>query len=69
MTFRTAVKAINNKWEIDEIGMSMDTKGNKFRTFYIKAGYERNPNLAECLAIAHYCGMRYSNGYFYKEVV
>lgn len=68
MTFRTAVKAVNDKWETDEIGMSMDAKGNRFRTFYIKAGYERNPNLPECLAIAHYCGMRYSKGYFLKKV-
>ena len=68
MTFRSAVKAVNSKWEVDEIAMSMDLKGNHYRTFYIKAGYARNPTLPECLAIANYCGMRYSKGYFLKKV-
>lgn len=68
MTFRRAVKAVNSQWDVDEIAMSMDLKGNHYRTFYIKAGYARNPTLPECLAIAHYCDMRYSRGFFLKKV-
>ena len=69
MTFRTAVKAICSDWDYHESAMSMDMKGRRYRTYKILPGWARNPTLPECLAIAYYCGMRYSNGYFYKEVV
>jgi hypothetical protein len=45
----------------------MDIKGNHYRTFYIKTGLARTPTIAECLAIADYCDMKYHKGYFYKK--
>lgn len=68
LEFRQTIKAINNEWDYRELGISMDTDGNHFRTFYIVAGGAKKPTLAECLAIADYLGMRYSKGVFYKQV-
>lgn len=65
--FRQAIKAVNSGWDYDELGMSMNSKGQHFRTYYIKAGNSRFPTVAECLAIADYSGMRYHKGYFYKK--
>ena len=68
LSFGQVIKSINSEWDYRESGMSMDMNGNHFRAFYIISGEARNPTMAECLAIADYCNMRYNKGVFYKQV-
>lgn len=67
--FRQVIKCINSEWDYDELGMTMNTKGQTFRTYYIKSGNSRFPTVAECLAIADYMGYIYTRrGYFLQEI-
>lgn len=69
LSFDMAIKSINSGWDYKEMAMAMNNKGQRFRVFYILTGIERNPTLAECLAIANYVGFNYKKGYFYQEVL
>ena len=62
-----AVKAFNSEWDVGRIGDSSDGCGNFYHTYYI-VGFSK-PKRIDCLAIAKYCGMKYSNGFFYEKIV
>lgn len=64
LNFRDAVKALNSEWEVGEVEYAMDKDGNKYERVYIIG----NPTRIDCLAIAQYFGVKYSNGYFYFKI-
>lgn len=66
--FDRCIKAICSEWDWDRVSDSMDRDGNRYHTYYIKAG-DRRPEKGELLAIAQFLGWKYSKGYFYEKII
>lgn len=67
--FRMAIQSINSGWDVGRQAMASNISGKRYKVYYIKSGYSREPTVEECKAIARELDCFYSFGYFYKEVV